>query len=98
MGKTAEIEHRITYSRQGTRSEAKHGHLFINGNEVPALFTIIISGKEVFRFHQRTWLWGIDGYFPVEKTENACTIKESSAQIGSDLLDKGWYAGKERLS
>lgn len=98
MGKSPSIEHSITYSNKGTRSEAKHGHLFIHGKEIPDIFTLVFYREQVFKFHQRTQLWGNDGYFAIEGAQGKIILKESSAEIGRDSLSRGWYNGKEKLS
>lgn len=87
-------EHLITYSRKGTRSEAKHGHLTIDNRKIPDVFSLVISGGKTYKFHQRKFMWGLDGYFPVEfKKEDI--IKISSNKISLQDIQKGWYMGKE---
>ena len=98
MGKSPVLEHRITYSHKNTRSEARHGHLLINGYEIPDIFSLVIFQESVFKFYQRKQIWGMDGYFPVDKTAGISSIEESSADIGPDVMSKGWYEGKEKLA
>ncbi len=98
MGKSPAMEHRITYSHKDTRSESKHGHLFINGVEIPDVFTLVISRDGAYRFHRRQQLWGMDGYFPAEKAADIFTVKESSTGIGAEATSRGWYEGKEKLA
>ncbi len=88
--------HTVTYTHKGSRSEAEHGHLFINDVEIPDVFTRVISNDIEYRFYQRKYLWGKDGYFPVSETERK-QIKTSSKQITIQDLNQGWYTGKERL-
>lgn len=96
MSKTPDIEHNVTFSHKGTRSEAKHGHLIINGSEIPDVFTLVFTGERAYKFYQRTHLWGRDGYFPA-KSAKIPEIKQSEAEISSESLKKGWYTGKEKL-
>lgn len=87
--------HTVTYTNKGSRSEAKHGHLFINDIEIPDVFTRVISSDIEYRFYKRKYLWGKDGYFPVKESETK-QIKNTSNQITIKDLEKGWYTGKER--
>jgi hypothetical protein len=89
------IEHNITYSQKGTRSEAKHGHLFINGKELPDVFYMLRSGETAYKFYQRENIWGWDGYFKLE--DELIPIKKSPEKITKEDLAKGWYTGKEKL-
>jgi hypothetical protein len=92
------IEHKIEYSHKGTRSEAKHGYLSVNSENLPDVFTLVRSGDSVYKFYQRSNMWGMDGYFPVkEKESDKSIIKESDKQIKSTTLKQGWYLGKELL-
>jgi hypothetical protein len=61
---SSDLLHRITYTRKGSRSEARHGHLKVNNREIPDLFSLVAQGDRAFRFFQRKNLWRDDGYFP----------------------------------
>ncbi len=89
------IEHTITYSQKDTRSEAQHGHLFINGKEVPDIFKTVICGNTKYVFYQRKGIWGMDGYFPLMKDENSPKISRKT--INKKTLLTGWYSGKTFL-
>lgn len=91
------VEHKITYTNKDTRSEARHGHLYINGNELPDVFTSVVYREKSYKFHQRADMWGSDGYFPVE-TETPAEVKAANARITIEDLNRGWYIGKELLS
>lgn len=88
------IEHSITYSNKGSKSEAQHGHLFINGKEIPDVFTQISCIDKTYKFYQRKQMWGRDGYFPLDEQAQ---IKASSAKITDEQIKKGWYTGAEKL-
>lgn len=91
------VEHRITYTNKDTRSEARHGHLYISGNKLPDVFTSVIYRDRLYKFHQRTDMWGMDGYFPAEA--EACVQANASGKtVTIEDLDRGWYLGKEALS
>jgi len=93
----AKIEHTITYSREGTRSEARHGHLTINGNEIPDIFNIVICGKEAYKYYQRRNIWGRDGYFPIDLWAITNELSESDKEITDKAVTLGWYRGVKRL-
>ena len=54
QGPNVAIKHTITYTRKGSRSEARHGHLIINDWELPDVFTYVICGDRVYKFYQRS--------------------------------------------
>ncbi len=58
------VSHEITYTAKGTRSEARHGHLFVDGREVPWVFSRVACGESSYRLRFRSNLWGDDGYWP----------------------------------
>jgi hypothetical protein len=90
------IEHKVDYSHKGTRSEARHGYLSVNGENLPDVFTLVRSGDIAYKFYQRSNMWGADGYFPLEKSVKS-GIKGSVKEIESAALKQGWYLGKELL-
>jgi len=97
MGSTAEFEHRIEYSSKGTRSEAKHGYLYLNGDKIGDYFTLIIYNDEAYKFFQRDHRWGKDGYFPNKAIKTDEKTGVSKEEITSEVLDRGWYEGNEKL-
>lgn len=92
-----QIEHRVTYTRKGTRSEAKHGHLWINRRKLPDVFTLVKFEDRVYKFYQRRQLWGRDGYFPIKESEKKITIRGSDRYISDEYLFRGWYMGDFRF-
>ncbi|SHE35691.1 hypothetical protein SAMN02745206_00185 [Desulfacinum infernum DSM 9756] len=93
--RTAKIDHYLTYTNKGTRSEARHGHLVVNGKEIPWCFDRVAAAGRSFSFRVRTNLWGDDGYFP-----DASPWSERTARtdIAPSELTRGYYVGDERLS
>lgn len=91
------VVHKISYSNKGTRSEARHGHLFVNGNELPDAFSFVTCGDRSFRFYSRVHLWGSDGYFPLMK-EEVSYIQYSEKIVGKKILKKGYYPGPVKYS
>ncbi len=90
------IEHSVTYSNRGTKSEAKHGHLSVNGKELPDVFMSVRSEDATYKFYQRKYRWGKDGYFPY-KEKDKTAVKKSAKKISKKELEKGYYTGKELL-
>lgn len=92
---TTSLTHYLTYSAKGTRSEARHGHLRINGKEVPKAFSCVAYGGRSYSMRYRSNLWGADGYHP---DSPARLPLESSAPVSRTALARGYYLGSERLS
>lgn len=95
--KPCKIVHEIVYSNKNTRSEARHGLLFVNGNEVPDAFTFVACGDQGYRFYSRIHIWGSDGYFPL-MNEEVKGFTTSEKIVGDDVLEKGYYLGSVRYS
>ncbi|SMC17544.1 hypothetical protein SAMN02746041_00339 [Desulfacinum hydrothermale DSM 13146] len=89
------VEHYLTYSNKGSRSEARHGHLKINGKEIPWCFDWLVADGRSFSFHTRMNLWGDDGYFP---DASPPPEKVSRTKVPRAALARGYYVGDERLS
>ena len=87
------FEHRITYDAKGTRSEARHGFVLINGRMLEDVFLIVSWDEVVYRFYQRKNRWGKDGYFP----GGAVDIELSKERISKEELERGWVAGNKKL-
>jgi hypothetical protein len=92
-GADLKIEHKFTLDREGTRSEARHGNLLINGKAVPDFFWTVVAADQHFVFHQRKNMWGDDGYFPLNLPLN---ISAAKAGITKDDLTQGFYKGKDK--
>ncbi len=91
------LRNTVSYSNRGTRSEARHGHLFLNEKEIPDVYRLVICSGRAFRFFQRRHMWGRDGYFPVEIREDG-EIAEGSTVAGKDAIERGYYRGNVRHS
>lgn len=89
------LQHKVTYSHKGTRSEARHGYLYLDEKRVPDCFTMLVAEGKAYSFFTRSNRWGNDGYFQVEK---APTLPETSTQITAEQKKRGWYKGKKRLT
>lgn len=81
------ITHEITYTAKGTRSEARHGHLFVDGREVPWVFSRVACEPSSYVLRFRSHLWGDDGYWPEVPVY---TPPDGGAPLLPDSLDKGY--------
>lgn len=88
------VEHEITYTAKGTRSEARHGHLKIDGQEVPWAFSQIAVGGAAYRLRFRTEMWGDDGY---HRDPSAVLPPESPLEMSEEAAAQGYYCGSQRL-
>jgi hypothetical protein len=84
----------VSYSNKGTRSESRHGYLFLNGKEIPDVYRLVICNDRAFKFFQRRHMWGRDGYFPV-KTEGGEIVKDGS-HAGTEAIRREYYRGNVR--
>lgn len=94
MALPPQVEHEITYTAKGTRSEARHGHLKIDGQEMPWAFSQIVVGDDAYRLRFRTQMWGDDGYFPDPSVPRP---PESPVKISEEAAAQGYYCGSRRL-
>ncbi len=88
------LEHRMDYSRKGTRSESRHGFLLVNGQAIPDVFSFVQQGDQAWEFFSRRHLWGDDGY---HATHVRVTNLHASEPCTSRIMDRGWYPGSDRL-
>jgi hypothetical protein len=89
-----QVEHELTYTAKGTRSEARHGHLKIDGQEVPWAFSQIVVGDAAYRLRSRTEMWGDDGYHPDPSVPRP---SESPLEMSEEAAAQGYYCGSKRL-
>lgn len=89
------VSHEITYSAKGTRSEARHGHLLVDGIEVPWVFSRVVCGPTFYVLQFRGNLWGDDGYWP---DASASAPSEAGTQIPVGSLKKGYFLSSKRLA
>ena len=82
------VSHEITYTAKGTRSEARHGHLFVDGRDVPWVFSRVVCGETSYRLRFRSNLWGDDGYWPEVP---AYTPPEEGTPLAAESLEKGYF-------
>ncbi len=88
------LDHTITYTAKGSRSEAQHGHLWVDGEELPKVFTRVSRGQLSYRLHQRQNLWGADGYHP----ETPAVLPTASSDVMPIIArERGYYLGEKRL-
>lgn len=90
------IEHKISYSQRGTRSEALHGDLYVAGEKIPDVFFLVISRDQGFEFFQRYHIWGRDGYMRV-KYDPKKEYSLSDQSISREALNKGYYLSDSKL-
>jgi hypothetical protein len=89
------VRHDVTYTNKGTRSEAQHGHLFINEIRVPDYYSRVLADGKSFIFLQRQHRWGDDGYFQEEEAKNP---GRSETPVSNEQKEQGWYTGTLRLA
>lgn len=92
-GGSLEVEHYLTYTSKGTRSEARHGHLRINATAVPYGFERIVAGDQSFAMYFRKYHWGDDGY---HRAEPPYFPPSSSLNLTGKQIEKGYVLGGER--
>lgn len=86
---------KITYDNKGTRSEARHRHLYINRKLVPDTFKLIAHKKTTYEFFTRKYRWGDDGYVKVDKV---ISLSRSKKKIKKKDKKLGWYFnGRKKL-
>lgn len=95
MTGSPQVEHYLTYTAKGTRSEARHGHLKIDGKEVPRAFSAIVFDGRAYSLRFRSQMWGDDGYHP---DHSVTRPQQSTAVISAEAAEQGYYTGDERLS
>jgi hypothetical protein len=87
------LEHVITYTGKGSRSEARHGELRFRGEAIPDVFQWILDGETAYRFQTRSHMWGDDGYHTAYREERPAV---SEQPITKDEKMRGWYEGAKR--
>jgi hypothetical protein len=79
--------HRVTYSAKGTRSEARHGHLEIEGYALPDVFTELSYQEVGVSFYSRSHLWGDDGYWPDARVS---LPEQEGPPLSEEAKERGW--------
>ncbi len=91
------IIHEIDYSNKGSKSEARHGRLFVAAKkgkkEIPDVFSYLYVNDKAYTFLQRSFVFGDDGYFPSDPV----SIKVSDNYIRNDQLSAGYYKSPVKL-
>ena len=87
------VSHDITYTAKETRSEARHGHLFVDSYEVPWVFSRVSCGQTSYVLRFRSNLWGDDGYWPEVP---AYTPAEKGTPIPAGSIKKGYFRALKR--
>jgi hypothetical protein len=90
---TVQIEHYLTYSAKGTRSEARHGHLSINGEEIPWAFKTVNFNGKTYTLNFRNHLWGTDGY---HQDSVPAILAVSEDILSAEYLSKGYCLANKR--
>jgi len=79
--------HWVTYSAKGSRSEARHGHLEIEGYTLPDVFTRLSYRGVGVSFDSRSNLWGEDGYWPDAQVS---LPEEEGPPLPEEAKERGW--------
>jgi hypothetical protein len=77
------------YSARGTRSEARHHYLEIEGERIPDVFSKVVYKGLSFTFGSRKYHWGDDGYLRGSDAE----VTGSPSPISAEQLERGWHEG-----
>ena len=77
------------YSARGTRSEARHHYLEIEGERIPDVFSKVVYKGFSFTFGSRKYHWGDDGYLRGSDAE----VTGSPSPISAEQLERGWHEG-----
>ena len=87
------LSHTVTYTAKGTRSEARHGHLWIEGQELPWAFRQVAYDRVSYTLHKRSHLWGDDGYWP---DRTAYVPPDAESPLPAESRSRGYHLGMER--
>lgn len=90
-----QYSHEYTYTAKGSRSEAQHGHLYIDNEELPWVFEKVVFQDKAFEFVTRSNAWGTDGYHPLT---SQIIVKNSTQTCSTMQLEKGYYLNNKRLT
>lgn len=86
------MSHWVTYSAKGTRSEARHGFIEIEGYTVPDVFTCLVYNGIGVTFSSRSYHWGDDGYWPsamlAAPEVEGPPLSETEEKTGWKITDK----------
>ncbi len=86
------MSHWVTYSAKGSRSEARHGFIEIEGYTVPDVFTSLVYKGIGVTFSSRSYHWGDDGYWPSAKVAvpevEGPSLSETDKETGWKITDK----------
>jgi len=88
------LDEKTTFSNQGSRSEARHYYLLLDGQAIPDTYWFVHQEGRSYRFQQRQHLWGEDGYVPVKEEFKATP---SDKAIQAEETKQKWYQGPARL-
>lgn len=91
---TVNLDHRVHFSRKGSKSQAVHGNLYVGSIRIPDNFQRVVYGTRIYVFFVRKQLWGKDGYHPVESERYP---ERTYERITRSVIEKGWYQGNARL-
>ncbi len=89
------MSHWVTYSAKGTRSEARHGFIEIEGYTVPDVFTSLVYRGTGVTFSTRSYHWGNDGYWP---DATAAMPGEEGPALSEKDKETGWKIAEKRPS
>jgi hypothetical protein len=83
------VEHKISLKNAGTQNELTFGQLFINNNELPPFFELVIIESKIFQFVMREDERNAYGYWPEDEFQlPPIHIVE---EIDEQDIERGWY-------
>ncbi len=91
---TTHINHHLTYTAKGTRSEAQHGHLVLNGKELPWVFNKIAHNGVSYSMRYKKHAWGTDGY---QRDTTPFEPQVTTQMITKQILKQGYYINNKYL-
>ncbi len=83
------VEHKVSLRNAGTINEQTTGHLFINNNELPPFFELVIIENQIYQFVLRENAASEYGYWP----ENEFQLPPINIveEIDKQEIERGWY-------
>ncbi|MBN1797427.1 MAG: hypothetical protein JW822_02550 [Spirochaetales bacterium] len=83
------VEHKISLKNAGTINELSMGHLYINNNELPPFFELVIIENQIYQFVLRENAGRAYGYWPEDEFQlPPINIVE---EIDEQEIERGWY-------
>jgi hypothetical protein len=83
------VKHKVSLKNEGTNNELSKGHLFINEQELPPFFELVIIENQIYRFVPGKNGSHECGYWP--ETQFQLPPIRTTEQIDNKEVERGWY-------